>query len=97
LSNYVVDTPEGKKDVRVSQVACGKNHCIALLNIGSVLEWGGNEFGQLGNRKRTFTENPIIIKDFVEENVLKVCAKYDSTGVITEFREKKPEQKTEKK
>lgn len=30
------------------QVACGENHSIFLLNNGTVMACGSNEFGQLG-------------------------------------------------
>jgi len=99
LSNYQISTPQGKKDVRLDQISCGRNHCMALLNIGAVMEWGANEHGQLGNRKRVFSENPIIIKNFAEENVLKVsCGQYNS-GVICENKttQKQSEEGTQKK
>jgi len=82
LSNYKITTPQGEKDVRIEQLSCGRNHCMALLNVGAVMEWGANEHGQLGNRKRVFSENPIIIKNLAEENVLKVsCGQYNSAVV----------------
>jgi hypothetical protein len=30
------------KKIKVDQIQCGKNHCIALLNIGYIMEWGDN-------------------------------------------------------
>ena len=32
----------------VVQIACGANHCLALLNNGVLYSWGDNENGQLG-------------------------------------------------
>jgi len=96
LSNYTISTPEGEKHVRVDKISCGRNHCMALLNVGAVMEWGANEHGQLGNRKRVFSENPIIIKTFAQENVLNVsCGEYNS-AVIIEHKEK-PATPTEQK
>ena len=36
----------------IKQLRCGRNHCMALMSIGAILEWGDNEYGQLGNKKR---------------------------------------------
>ena len=85
LSNYKVTTEEGQKDVSIKQIRCGDDHCIALLSVGAVLEWGGNEYGQLGNRKRTFSEHPIIVSDFTDERVLSVHAGLNHSAVVTEF------------
>lgn len=84
LSNYRISTPEGEKDVRVNKISCGNNHCMAHLNVGAVLEWGSNEFGQLGNRKRVFSENPIILKTFATQNVLNISCAEDNSAVICE-------------
>lgn len=97
LSNYKIKTDEGEKDVRIHQVACGNNHCMALLNVGAVIEWGANEFGQLANRKRVFSENPIIMKDFNDEKVVKICCGYDNSGVIAEYNEQREQEKLKPK
>eukprot|EP01017_Pseudomicrothorax_dubius_P015985 TRINITY_DN1820_c0_g1_i3.p1 TRINITY_DN1820_c0_g1~~TRINITY_DN1820_c0_g1_i3.p1 ORF type:complete len:343 (+),score=83.47 TRINITY_DN1820_c0_g1_i3:437-1465(+) len=83
LSNYKVPIGNGETDVRLEQIDCGNTHCLALTSIGVVLEWGGNEFGQLGNRRRAFSEHPIIVSDFVNSRVLRVVAKHTSSGVIS--------------
>ena len=57
---------------------------MALLNIGTILEWGGNEFGQLGNKKRVFSEDPMILAPFKNENVKGVFCGYSSSAVIIE-------------
>lgn len=89
LSNYKISTPEGERDVRTEQISCGRNHCMALLSVGAVLEWGANEFGQLGNKKRVFSENPIILKTFAAENVVKISCGEDNSAVICEDKESK--------
>jgi alpha-tubulin suppressor-like RCC1 family protein len=54
---------KGKEQkVEVTQLACGSKHCIALLNIGYVMEWGDNEYGQMGNKKRSPAYSPIIVR-----------------------------------
>ena len=97
LSNYKITTSEGEKEVTIKQIECGDNHCIALLSVGAVLEWGANEFGQLGNKRRVFTEHPIIVSDFVKENVLHVSARTNNTAVISEYNEKEEKKEKEKK
>ena len=34
---------------RVTQIACGINHSLALNEEGEIFSWGTNGFGQLGN------------------------------------------------
>ncbi len=43
ISNYKIDN--GTKDLRVKKVKCGGSHCMALLSIGVLMEWGANEYG----------------------------------------------------
>eukprot|EP01016_Furgasonia_blochmanni_P023247 TRINITY_DN25151_c0_g1_i1.p1 TRINITY_DN25151_c0_g1~~TRINITY_DN25151_c0_g1_i1.p1 ORF type:complete len:132 (+),score=40.60 TRINITY_DN25151_c0_g1_i1:60-398(+) len=85
------------RDITVKQISCGDNHCMALLSIGAIMEWGANENGQLGNRKRNFSENPIIISDFTKENVLKVRCGYNNSAVIAEYNEEREKAEAEKK
>jgi len=56
---------KGKEEkVLINQLACGNRHCIALLNIGYIMEWGDNEYGQMGNKKRSTVYSPIILRQF---------------------------------
>lgn len=68
--------------VTVEQIQCGKGHCLALLNIGYIMEWGDNECGQLGNKKRSPSLVPIILRDFMGRKVVGVFAGENSSGVI---------------
>lgn len=73
LSNYSIKNQEGKEEnITVKQIECGSNHCMALLNIGGIMEWGQNEYGQLGNRKRVFSDHPILMGRFKNDNVLNI-------------------------
>lgn len=75
--------------MRIDQLRCGKNHCIALLNIGYVMEWGDNEYGQMGNKKRSAVLTPIVLKDFAGKKIVGVFAGDNKSGVIIE-REEEP-------
>lgn len=70
------------KKVAIDQIECGNGHCIALLNIGYVMEWGDNEYGQMGNKKRSPCLSPILLRNFVGKNVVGVFAGETNSGVI---------------
>lgn len=82
LSNFIFKENKDDPNIRVDQISCGKNHCVALLNIGAVLEWGSNLKGQLGNKKRVPSENPLIISRLQKKLVKSISCGYDSTSVI---------------
>lgn len=84
LSNYKIRTDQGEQDIHIKEISCGNNHCMALLSIGVVMEWGSNEYGQLGNKKRVFSENPLIVSNFSKENVLNISCGHNNSAVITE-------------
>lgn len=63
-----------KKDVTVDMLQCGRNHCVGLLSVGAVVQWGDNEHGQLGNGKRTYLTSPKIMGVFRKETVQSVWA-----------------------
>ena len=49
LSNFQVKDEKGNlENVKVDQIECGSNHCMLLFNLGAILEWGANEYGQMG-------------------------------------------------
>jgi alpha-tubulin suppressor-like RCC1 family protein len=54
-----VKLPKGTK---VTSVRVGCNHSLALTSTGSVLAWGYNHFGQLGNGTRTDRHTPVRVK-----------------------------------
>lgn len=94
LSNYKIKNPDGtEKDIRIKEISCGFNHCVALLSIGVVMEWGANEYGQLGNKKRAFSENPLIVNSFAKENVLNISCGFNNSAVITENEKSKEQNK----
>ena len=66
----------------VTSLGCGNSHTIVQLNIGYVMEWGDNEFGQMGNKKRSSVYSPIIVREFSERDIVGVFAGVNSSGVI---------------
>lgn len=83
LSNYRINGKEGDTNVRIKTISCGLNHCMALLDIGVVLEWGSNLRGQLGNKKRVSAENPVVVGRFKKSNIKSINCGYDSSAIIT--------------
>ncbi len=61
------------------------------------MEWGDNEFGQLGNRKRVYSEHPIILSKFSKDNLVDLSCGYNSSAVICEYDEEQDTQKEIKK
>ena len=51
------------------------------------MEWGDNEYGQMGNKKRSSCLSPIVMKDFVGKKVVGVFAGENTSGVIVEEEE----------
>ena len=94
LSNFTIQSAEKGKDpnVRIQAISCGKSHCMALLNIGTVLEWGSNVRGQMGNKKRVCAENPLVINKFQFSKVKSISCGYDNSAVVTYLQEKKEAQ-----
>ncbi|KRW99370.1 Regulator of chromosome condensation 1/beta-lactamase-inhibitor protein II [Pseudocohnilembus persalinus] len=88
LSNYTIKTNKGtEENIDIKQISCGANHCMALLSVGAIMEWGQNEYGQLGNKKRAFSEHPIIMGKFKNENILNISCGYDSSAIVAELQE----------
>jgi alpha-tubulin suppressor-like RCC1 family protein len=88
---------ENQKPLEISQLVCGRRHCMAVFQGGHFYVWGDNEVGQLGNRKRSFMESPFPKRKFaVFHNVENIVAGVDSCGVIVETlppRKKNPDRK----
>lgn len=55
-----------------------------MLNIGYIMEWGDNEQGQMGNKKRSPSMVPIILRDFIGKKIVGVFASEYNSGVIVE-------------
>jgi alpha-tubulin suppressor-like RCC1 family protein len=53
---------EVKGLTNVKAIAAGANHSLALLANGTVMAWGDNESGQLGNGNTTLSRVPVAVK-----------------------------------
>lgn len=84
LSDYTIKTEKGEVPLEIKKISCGNNHCLAHLAIDSVLVWGSNEFGQIGNKKRSVTANPLIVSTFKGKKVRFVKADHNSNYVLAE-------------
>jgi alpha-tubulin suppressor-like RCC1 family protein len=82
LSNLMVKTDKSFRKVKITQIECGADHCLALSDIGSVFSWGGNEAGEQGNQKRMFSENPAVVPKFLKYRVKRVFADRTSSAVL---------------
>jgi len=72
----VVDflSPEAPFGVRVFSVACGRNHSLALADVG-VFAWGSSDHGQLGlGLERKASARPAIVPSFAGVAVTALAA-----------------------
>ena len=58
----------------VTEVAAGKEHSLALLSNGTVMAWGGNAHGQLGNGSTTDSPVPVAVSGLGGKTVTAVSA-----------------------
>ncbi|XP_060880843.1 uncharacterized protein LOC132952538 [Metopolophium dirhodum] len=67
--------------VEVIQVACGRNHSIALTTNG-VYSWGSNHYGQLGTGRRGQAPYPMLVDSLSNELIVSVSAgQYHSLAI----------------
>ncbi len=45
----------------VTAIAAGLGHSLALLSNGTVMAWGSNEYGELGDRTKTESDVPVAV------------------------------------
>ena len=97
VSGYVDQNTN--KPLHISNIACGRKHCILTFEYGAFFIWGDNEFGQLGDKKRRFIESPFPKKKFEQfHNVENVVCGVDSCAVVVEDLEAQhPNQQKKKK
>ena len=83
LSDFTIPTADQKQvPVEVRQISCGKGHCMALMSLDIVMTWGMNDYGQLGNKKRSFKETPLIVSKLKNKNVEKIVAHHNNSYAL---------------
>ncbi|XP_050430653.1 uncharacterized protein LOC126839387 isoform X2 [Adelges cooleyi] len=67
--------------VEVMQVACGRNHSVALTTNG-VYSWGSNHYGQLGTNRQGQAPYPMLVENLSNELITSVSAgQYHSLAI----------------
>lgn len=61
----------------VKEIACGRDHCVVLLNTGAVYGWGYNSLGQLGMGHYRDVKTPERI--LLPEKIVKIGANFNYT------------------
>jgi alpha-tubulin suppressor-like RCC1 family protein len=75
--------------LKVTQVACGNKHILALLDGGYVCSWGTGYFGQLGHGDESSWDNPRVINSLEPSRlggakVTKVACGGNHSGCLVE-------------
>eukprot|EP01129_Flabellula_baltica_P009605 TRINITY_DN3949_c0_g1_i1.p1 TRINITY_DN3949_c0_g1~~TRINITY_DN3949_c0_g1_i1.p1 ORF type:complete len:747 (+),score=161.89 TRINITY_DN3949_c0_g1_i1:30-2243(+) len=70
--------------VRVTKVACGDSHTLALSDLGKVYSFGKGDYGQLGNDKYKDRLNPKGISAFDGLEIVDIECGYHHSAVISE-------------
>lgn len=90
LSGHSIQMDDGSvKYIEIDDLSCGDNHCLALFSVGALMIWGANQYGQIGNKKRAFSERPLVSSRFKMKNIVKIKADYRNSYVLTEKNEEK--------
>lgn len=55
-------TPSYASSPGVISISAGASHCLALTGDGSVLAWGNNDYGQLGDGTNVSTSAPVKVR-----------------------------------
>jgi len=77
----------GGAQQKVTQVVCGKEHCMLLTEHGQVYSWGGGTRGQLGHGTLCNEENPRLIMALDGMKIIKIAAGGWHSAAISEFHD----------
>ncbi|VVB17538.1 unnamed protein product [Arabis nemorensis] len=72
------------EDVRITQIACGGYHSLALTENGKVLSWGHGGHGQLGNSSLQNQKIPTEIKALADKKIIFIASGGSSSAAITD-------------
>jgi alpha-tubulin suppressor-like RCC1 family protein len=50
------------KGIKITAIANGGYHCLALTSTGQIMAWGDGGFGQLGDGKTTSVDSPVRVR-----------------------------------
>ncbi|ABP53649.1 Ig-like domain repeat protein [Salinispora tropica] len=75
-----VSLPSG---IRIVAVAVGADHSLALTSTGSLLAWGSNDTGQLGDGSVTSSSTPVAVRLPPNTTVAAIAAGRDHNLVLT--------------
>jgi len=64
----------GGAQQKVTQVVCGKEHCMLLTEHGQVYSWGGGSRGQLGHGTVTSEDSPKLVMALDGMKIVKIAA-----------------------
>ena len=67
---------------KVTGIAVGIFHTVALLESGKVYGWGGNAFGQLGDKTLADRDRPKLIKGFTTKVTSIAAGEYESLALL---------------
>lgn len=82
LTGFVVREGETEREVDIKELKCGSEHCMALLDVGAVYSWGGNEHGEQGNQRRVIIDRPLLLRHFQGQRVSSVFVGPHSSAVL---------------
>jgi alpha-tubulin suppressor-like RCC1 family protein len=71
------------KSIRVTQVAVGECHCLALTQTGEVLSWGRGKYGRLGLGSDQAQMHPQLITALSGRGIRQICCGYYHSMAIT--------------
>jgi len=77
----------GSPAMKVTDVACGKEHCMVLTDTGQVYSWGGGARGQLGHGLLASECKPKLIMALDGMRIRKIAAGGWHSAVISEFND----------
>ncbi|MTK02433.1 Ig-like domain repeat protein [Micromonospora sp. CP22] len=61
----------------ITAIGAGNSHSLAVTSTGTVLAWGNNEFGQLGNGTNTDSNVPVAVNLPAGTTITAVAASFD--------------------
>jgi len=83
----LVTSPPGLGQPRVTQVVCGKEHCMLLTEHGQVYTWGGGSRGQLGHGTLASEERPRLVMALDGMKIIKIAAGGWHSAAISECQD----------